>query len=139
MPKETSKYKEEYAEQAFKLCLLGAKDTEMADFFGVTEKTINNWKLEHPKFLQSLKGGKIKADSEVSNSLYNRARGYEVTEVREEKSEDGFKEVKTRKHVAADATSAIFWLKNRQPKKWRDKQEQEITIATHEDFLDNLE
>ena len=139
MPKETSKYKEEYAEQAFKLCLLGAKDTEMADFFGVTEKTINNWKLEHPKFLQSLKDGKIKADSEVSNSLYNRAKGYEVTEVREEKSEDGFKEVKTRKHVAADATSAIFWLKNRQPKKWRDKQEQEITIATHEDFLDNLE
>ena len=139
MPKETSKYKEEYAEQAFKLCLLGAKDTEMADFFSVTEKTINNWKLEHPKFLQSLKDGKIKADSEVSNSLYNRAKGYEVTEVREEKSEDGFKEVKTRKHVAADATSAIFWLKNRQPKKWRDKQEQEITIATHEDFLDNLE
>ena len=139
MPKETSKYKKEYAEQAFKLCLLGAKDTELADFFDVQESTLNNWKKAHPEFMESLKSGKIKADSEVSNSLYNRARGYEVTEVREEKSEDGFKEVKTRKHVAADATSAIFWLKNRQPKKWRDKQEQEITIATHEDFLDNLE
>lgn len=139
MPEETSKYKDEYAEQAYKLCLLGAKDTELADFFGVVEKTINNWKKQHPEFLQSLKEGKLQADAEIANSLYNRAKGYQATELREEESEDGFKKVKTTKHIPADATSAIFWLKNRQPAKWRDKQEQEITIATHEDFLDNLE
>lgn len=139
MPVETSKYKDEYAEQAYKLCLLGAKDTELADFFGVVEKTINNWKKEHPKFLQSLKEGKLQADAEIANSLYNRAKGYQATELREEESEDGYKKVTTTKHVPADATSAIFWLKNRQPGRWRDKQEQEITVSTHEDFLDNLE
>lgn len=139
MPEETSKYKDEYAEQAYKLCLLGAKDTELADFFGVVEKTINNWKKQHPEFLQSLKEGKLQADAEIANSLYNRAKGYQATELREEESEGEFKKVKTTKHIPADATSAIFWLKNRQPAKWRDKQEQEITISTHEDFLDNLE
>jgi hypothetical protein len=28
-----TKYKEEYNEQAYKLCLLGATDKELADFF----------------------------------------------------------------------------------------------------------
>ena len=36
-----TKYKEEYAEQAYKLCLLGAKDKEMADFFQVSLSTLN--------------------------------------------------------------------------------------------------
>jgi len=31
--------------------------------------------------------------------------------------------VPTTKHYPPDATSAIFWLKNRQRDKWRDKQD----------------
>ena len=41
-----TKYKAEYAEQARKLCLLGATDMEMADFFEVSEFTINKWKKD---------------------------------------------------------------------------------------------
>ena len=48
-----SKYKSEYAEQARKLCLLGATDTDMADFFDVDEATINRWKLDFPEFCES--------------------------------------------------------------------------------------
>ena len=33
-----TEYKEEYNEQVYKLCLLGAKDKELADFFNVEEK-----------------------------------------------------------------------------------------------------
>lgn len=36
-------YREEYNEQAYKLCLLGATDAELGDFFNVTEQTINNF------------------------------------------------------------------------------------------------
>lgn len=43
-------YKDEYCEQARKLCRLGAIDTELAEFFGVTVTTLNNWKIEHPDF-----------------------------------------------------------------------------------------
>ena len=52
-------YKKEYDEQAYKLCLLGATDKEMADFFNVKEQTINNWKKNHPSFFESIKRGKI--------------------------------------------------------------------------------
>lgn len=50
-----TKYQEAYAEQARKLCLLGCTDAELADFFEVSEATINNWKLEYPEFLESIK------------------------------------------------------------------------------------
>lgn len=50
-----TKYQEAYAEQARKLCLLGYTDAELADFFEVSEATINNWKLEYPEFLESIK------------------------------------------------------------------------------------
>lgn len=120
-----TKYQEAYAEQARKLCLLGYTDAELADFFEVSETTINNWKHEFPKFLESIKKGKSFADADIVDNLYNRALGYTTKEKREEKTADGFKEVEAEKHVPGDVTAMIFWLKNRQPKLWRDKQEVE--------------
>ena len=132
-------YKEEYNDLAFKYCLMGATDVRLAEFFDVTEKTINNWKIDYPEFFQSIKRGKHEADAEVVNSLYGRAKGYEVTEVRDEVSDQGVKKVTTKKHIAGDTTAMIFWLKNRQPKQWRDKQEQVVVEMTHEQWLDSLE
>lgn len=65
-----TKYKEEYAEQARKLCLLGATDDKLADFFEVAVSTINNWKIDHPEFLESIRAGKHIADMEVADSAY---------------------------------------------------------------------
>lgn len=50
-----TKYQEAYAEQARKLCLLGYTDAELADFFEVSESTINKWKLDYPEFSESIK------------------------------------------------------------------------------------
>ena len=77
-----SGYKPEYSEQAFKLCLLGATDKDLGDFFGVSETTINNWKLREPNFVESLKNGKMQADANVACSLYKRALGYEQDTVK---------------------------------------------------------
>ena len=118
-----TKYQEAYAEQARKLCLLGYTDAELADFFEVSETTINNWKLEHSEFLESIKKGKSVADADVASSLFHRAMGYTAKEKREEKTADGFKEVDAEKHVPGDVTAMIFWLKNRQKDKWREKQD----------------
>lgn len=114
-------YRPEYAEQAHKLCLLGYTDKQLADFFGVNESTINRWKHKYPEFCMSIKSGKVIADAQVVESLYNRATGIEVTEV--EVRDDGKKKVKrvTKKHIPPDPTAQIFWLKNRQPELWRDK------------------
>jgi hypothetical protein len=60
----------------FKLCLLGLKDDEIAASFDISPATLNNWKIRHPEFMESLKKGKEQADAEIANSLYHRAKGY---------------------------------------------------------------
>lgn len=118
-----SSFKPEFAGQATKLCRLGAIDTDLADFFGVSETTINNWKDAHPEFLEALKAGKAEADAEVADRLFQRATGYEHDEVKVFLHEGEPVIVPLVKRYAPDTTAAIFWLKNRRPDLWRDKQD----------------
>ncbi len=122
-----TKYDQAYAEQARKLCLLGHTDEELAAFFEVAVSTIYEWKNNHPEFSEAIKKGKEFADADVVTNLYNRAMGYTTTERRDEKTAEGFKEIVAEKHIPGDTTAMIFWLKNRQRSKWRDKQEVEQT------------
>jgi len=114
-------YKAEYAAQALKLCKLGLTDKELAEYFEVSEQTLNAWKKAHPAFLESLKGGKTLADAEVASKLFHRATGYEHedTDIRVVNGE--IIQTPIIKHYPPDTTAAIFWLKNRQPAKWRAK------------------
>ena len=120
-----TKYKPEYKEQVYKLCLLGATDADIANFFDISEATLNNWKIEHPDFLESIKNGKVHADATVAESLYKRANGYEHEDVDIKMYEGEIIKTKLIKHYPPDTTAGIFWLKNRRPKDWRDKQEVE--------------
>jgi transcriptional regulator with XRE-family HTH domain len=122
-------YKEEYNEQARKLCLLGFTDKQLADFFDVTEQTINNWKKDYPEFFESLKKGKDIADANVAYSFYQRAIGYEHPEDKIFNNNGKEMIVKTIKHYPPDTAAALSWLKNRQAEKWRDKQEIEHSGA----------
>ena len=122
-------YKEEFVEQVYKLCLLGATDIEIADFFDVCEDTINNWKKEHEEFFVSLKNGKLLADADIANSLYNRAKGYEHAEAKIFNDQGTPLVVDTIKHYPPDTGACALWLKNRQPKKWRDKIEVDNKIS----------
>ena len=123
-----TKYKEEYSEQVFKLCLLGATDKGLADFFNVDEATINRWKLSHDDFCESIKRGKDEADARVAESLFNRALGYSHKDTKFATHEGKITDREEyTKHYPPDATSAIFWLKNRQKDQWRDKQDHELT------------
>lgn len=117
-----TKYKPEYDEQAYKLCLLGHTDKELASFFDVSEQTVNAWKHEHPSFLESLRKGKDIADSDVSQALYKSALGYSHPDVDIKVIDGQIVETDLTKHYPPNPTSAIFWLKNRQSGKWRDKQ-----------------
>ncbi len=126
-------YKPEYARQARKLCLLGATDKELADFFEVSEVTINAWKKKHPAFLKSLKAGKDVADARVADKLYHRALGYKHKAVkimavaRGNNGGSEIEEVPYVEHYPPDTTAAIFWLKNRRPEQWRDRQNVDVT------------
>lgn len=118
-------YKPEYDTQVEKLCKLGATDKEIADFFDVSEQTVNTWKHKHPTFLESIKNGKVIADIMVSESLFKKATGYEQDNVKIFQFQGEPVVVPYTEKYQPDTTAMIFWLKNRQPGKWRDRQEVE--------------
>jgi len=120
-----TKYKAEFAKQAAKLCHLGATDADLADFFGVTTRTIMNWSAQYPGFFHALKSSKAAADNRVVRSLYQRAIGYEYDAVKIFQYEGSPVVVPYREKVAPDTVACIFWLKNRCKDEWRDKQEVE--------------
>lgn len=73
-----TEYKHEYNDQAYKLCLLGATDNDLADFFNVTERTINNWKEEYQEFFQSINAGKEIAFKDFVTKVFSQSlRAYE--------------------------------------------------------------
>lgn len=126
-PGRPTKYREEFADQARKLCLLGATDIELADFFEVHPDTITEWKNVHDEFSVSIKKGKLQADSNVADRLYQRAMGFEHDDVHVSNYQGEVTLTPIRKIHAPDTGAAVFWLKNRQSKKWREKQEVEHT------------
>jgi hypothetical protein len=124
-----TKYKTDYCELATNYCLLGATDEELAEFFNIALSTLNKWKKEKPEFSEAIKGGKSVADAKVAQSLYNRALGYSHPDTKFATHEGLITDSKEyTKHYAPDPTSAIFWLKNRQKEKWRDKNEVDVKV-----------
>ena len=100
----------------------GLTDKQIAHNIGISEQTLNAWKNNYPSFSESLKKGKEVVDRLVENALLKRALGYEYEEVAEKYEAGILTERKvTKKHVVADTTAQIFWLKNRKPEEWRDK------------------
>lgn len=135
-----STYKPEFAELALNYCLLGATDEDLARHFGVNRKTISHWKHTIPAFGNILKLGREEADARVAKSLYTKACGYQ------QKVEKAFQYrgepviVSVTENVAPDTGAAMAWLKNRQPDKWRDRRDIEITgrmVMFSEEILDD--
>ncbi|NWK87024.1 terminase [Raoultella terrigena] len=116
-----TKYQKAYAEQARKLCMLGYTDDQLADFFAVSQATINRWKKDHKEFCESIKKGKDISDAEVTDSLYQRAMGFVAPDVDIRVIDNKIVKTAITKHYPPDTAAAIFWLKNRQKKLWRDK------------------
>lgn len=108
--------------EAKTLYRLGATDRDVADYFGVSHQTIATWKLQHPQFLDAQKE-KDKADGEVVRSLYERARGYSHPDVVITNYKGEITITNIVKHYPPDTTACIFWLKNRQRDRWRDRTE----------------
>jgi hypothetical protein len=133
-----SKYREDFPRRAFKLCLLGATDAQLADFFEVHIDTIEEWKKVHPEFSEALKAGKEEADSKVAKSLYRRALGYSHKAVKiVADAKTGTEHiVPYTEHYPPDTTACIFWLKNRQPRQWRDRVEHAMTKNDVREFSD---
>lgn len=123
-------YRDEYAVMVERLCKLGLTDAELAAAFDVSETTINTWKHDHLEFFEALKRGKTFADAEVADKLFKRATGYSHQAVKIVANANTGQEhiVPYTEHYPPDTTACIFWLKNRQSAKWRDKVEQDVKM-----------
>ena len=110
----------------------GLTDEQIAYNMGINKATLYRWKEKYCDICDALKRGKEVVDRQVENALLKRALGYEYTETTREYIPE-LDEMKTTKkvikQVAPDTTAQIFWLKNRKPDKWRDKQEYEDRTA----------
>jgi hypothetical protein len=113
-----TKYRSAYGDQARRYCQLGAVDADLARFFQVSERTINNWKHAHTGFLQSIRAGRVIADAEVARALYHRAIGFSHPEQLVFVHEGTITIVTTRKHYPPDVRAAAFWLRHRQRARW---------------------
>lgn len=116
-------------EKILELARSGYTDKEISQYIGVSYATFRNYLKKNLAFLAAIKKAKSKADITVENNLFKRATGYDfVEEVLEYVPGKGDEQTKVKtvkkikKHIPADVTAQIFWLKNRQPGKWRDKQ-----------------
>lgn len=104
----------------------GLNDEQIAGNIGIGTSTFYEWQNRFPEFREAIKKGKAPVDAEVENALLKRALGYDyeetVTEIEELGEGRQKKHVrKVKKHMPADVTAQIFWLKNRRPGRWRDK------------------
>lgn len=55
----------------------GARNKDLADYFGVAEKTIEHWYTTNERFRRACRRGRMKGVLKVSKSLFNAANGYE--------------------------------------------------------------
>lgn len=90
----------------------GLTDEQIAKNMGVSYSTLKDWKNKYSAISAALKKGKEVVDYEVENALLSSA-------------------------LEGNTTAQIFWLKNRRPDKWRDKQKEE-TDKTALDKLDSI-
>lgn len=122
------KYKEWLTEEG--LTLLegwardGLSDEQIAKNVGITPSTFYEWKKKHSEFSEAIKKGKEVADYEVENAMFKTATGYFYEE---ETVTNAGEVVTVKKYSKPNTTAQIFWLKNRKPADWRDKQEIEQT------------
>ena len=121
-----TEYKDDYPRMAEVACREGGfTNPKLGKLFGVSAATIHTWGKLYPEFLDAIKRGKDDWDTlKVEKTLLKRAMGFSYTETTQEPAKLGSKEMtvtkKVKKLVVPDTTAQIFWLKNRQPARWRD-------------------
>lgn len=128
-----SKYRSKFARQVAVAARLGGTDEQISEMLGVSVDSITRWKRRHPEFCGALKIGKDEADDRVERSLFARAVGYSHPDTHISSFRGDITETPITKHYAPDATSCIFWLKNRRPEAWRERHE--LTGANGKDLV----
>jgi hypothetical protein len=129
-----AKYNPEFNELVEKFCKLGATDEQIGELIGVTKPTVIAWRKKYPEFARACTKGKLYADANVADALYQRAIGYEHEDVVITNYKGEIIKTPVIKKYPPDTGAAFLWLKNRQPELWR----QHPDVIKHEHSLQPL-
>lgn len=131
-----SKYSKYYAPRMAELMsAAGMIDKEMADELGIAESTFHKWKKDHPEFSDAIAKGKEKPNRLVESALIKSALGHNGDDVTQYRDADGniTGTVMHRRYIPPSTGAMVFFLKNRIPDRWKDKQD--LGLAFEEDPL----
>lgn len=87
----------------------GLSDEQIAHNMGIVTSTLYDWKKKYSEISEALKKGKEVVDIEVENALLKSA-------------------------LEGNITAQIFWLKNRKPNRWREKQNLDVVADISNPF-----
>lgn len=114
----------------------GLTDKDISKNMRIGVSTLKEWKNRFEEIREALRIGKDSADRVVENALYKSACGYTVkvrkpvkvrqieydpTTGKKIRESETWKQVEEELHFPAQVTAQIFWLKNRKPDQWREK------------------
>jgi hypothetical protein len=113
-------YKPEYAEAARSFCASGATNALLAEQFAVSRSTVDRWIAAIPDFRHAIQQGREVADGAVVSALFARATGMERKMTRVFCHNGQPITVDYRVELPPDVRACMFWLRNRQPRQWRE-------------------
>lgn len=114
----------------------GLSMKQIAKNIGITDQCLYLWFKKYPEIKQAVEKGKEVVDYEVENALYKTAMGFELVE--QQLDNKGNKRM-IKRTVPPNVAAQIFWLKNRRPDRWRDKNESEVSGAVPIVIKDDIE
>lgn len=115
----------------------GLTNEQIAENMGVNRDTLYDWQKKFPEFSDALKSTKEITVYEVEDALYKAAKGYWVEESTTTITATGKKHTEIRKKwIAPNTTAQIFFLKNKDPENWRERND--ISITESNGVLESL-
>lgn len=120
-----TKFDERIAARILELATTGKTDAQIAKAMGIAVSTLSAWKAGRPDFSDALKDAKGIADDLVEIALFQRALGYRHPALKIQFWEGRFFTQKYIEHYPPDTGAAMAWLKNRRPKRWRERRPDE--------------
>lgn len=91
----------------------GLTEAQIAGNIGISARTLLNWRKRSIPIFLALKKGKEVSDFQIENALFKSA-------------------------LEGNVTAQIFWLKNRRPDKWRDRQESKVDLTEAVRIIDSI-
>ena len=129
----------------------GLTDKDISKNMRIGVSTLKEWKGRFEEIREALRVGKDAADRVVENALYKSATGYTLKirkpvkvklvdydpetgkKIREAET---WQAVEEEIHVPPQVTAQIFWLKNRKPDQWREKND--LTLTPSNGVLESI-